>query len=143
MSKPQVTRIGCYAVISEDSKILLCRLGEGMVHKGQWTLPGGGQDFGETLEETVHREVFEETGLKVKVGPLISHASRIWHSPEKDMHSFQFLFSATVISGDLTHEVDGSTDLVEWVEIGAITVDNAVDIVHRAKEFLTQPACLP
>ncbi|MEI7984676.1 MAG: NUDIX domain-containing protein [Armatimonadota bacterium] len=143
MSKPQVTRIGCYAVISEYSRILLCRLGEGMVHRGRWTLPGGGQDFGETLKETVLREVFEETGLKVKVGPLISHSSGVWQLPEKDMHSFQFLFTATVISGDLTHEVDGSTDLVEWVEMDAITVDNAVNIVHRAKEFLMQPACLP
>jgi 8-oxo-dGTP diphosphatase len=143
MSKPQVTRIGCYAVISKDSMILLCRLGEGMVHKGRWTLPGGGQDFGETLEETVTREVFEETGLNVQVGPLISHTSGIWQTQEKDIHSFQFLFLASVISGDLTHEIDGSTDLVQWVDIDSITQDNAVDIVHRAKDFLTLLSCLP
>lgn len=143
MPKPQVTRIGCYAVISEDSRILLCRLGEGMGHKGMWTLPGGGQDFGETLEETAIREVYEETGLNVQTGPLISYTSGIWQLPEKDMHSFQFLFSASVISGNLTHEIDGSTDLVEWVEIEVLTIDNAVDIVHRAKEFLMRPACLP
>ena len=35
-----------------------------------WTPPGGGVEFGESLEETVIREVKEETGLDVEVGPL-------------------------------------------------------------------------
>ena len=34
-------------------------------NQGQWTLPGGGQDLGETVFETAVREVYEETGLTV------------------------------------------------------------------------------
>ena len=123
--------------------ILLCRLGEGMVHKGKWTLPGGGQNFGETLEQTVAREVLEETGFTVHVGSLVSHGSVIWQAPEKDIHSFQFLFSATVRSGEITHEIGGSTDHAAWVELESISCDNAVDIVLRAKEIATLPSLNP
>lgn len=107
-----------------------------MVDRGRWTLPGGGQNFGETLEETVIREVHEETGLQVSVGQLLSHSSRIWLTEEKEMHSFQFLFFATVLGGELTNEIEGSTDQVAWVELESIKDENSVDIVLRAKEVL-------
>ena len=138
MSKSQVTRIGCYGIITQESSILLCRLGDGLEHTGRWTLPGGGQDFGETLEETVVREVWEETGLTVSVESLVSYSSKIWQRAESDIHSFQFLFSATVIGGELRNEMDGSTDLAEWVNFDAISSDNSVDIVHRALEHVKQ-----
>ena len=138
MSKSQVTRIGTYAVISKDSLILLCRLCGELKNAGRWTLPGGGLDFGESLEEGLMREVFEETGFHVLVGQMVSHHSGLWQLPERDIHSFQFLFDAKIESGELTHETNGSTDLVEWVELGSITDMNSVDIVQRAKEMLKQ-----
>jgi ADP-ribose pyrophosphatase YjhB (NUDIX family) len=139
MLKPKTTRIGCYGVITNDSKILLCRLCGPLIHAGRWTLPGGGMEFGETLEQAVMREVFEETGLNVTVGRLMSHGSRVWENEKETLHSFQFLFTADIQSGTLTHETNGTTDLVEWVEINGITDENSVDIVHRALEYLKQP----
>ena len=140
MSKLQSTRIACYAVIAENSKILLCRLSTDMVHRGKWTLPGGGLNFGESLEQALEREVFEETGLTVTANKLLTHNSHVWEFPDKSLHGFQFLFSVTNIQGNLRHETKGSTDLVAWVDIEGLTEDNSVDIVRQALGILTQPS---
>ena len=46
---------------------------------GQWSLPGGAVDVGETLQACVIREMREETGLDVEVGPVIEVFDRIMH----------------------------------------------------------------
>ena len=45
--------------------------------QGQWTLPGGGIEVGETLEAGIARELVEETGLIVDVGPIVEVFDRI------------------------------------------------------------------
>jgi 8-oxo-dGTP diphosphatase len=45
--------------------------------KGQWSLPGGGVEVGETLEAGIARELVEETGLLVEVGPIVEVFDRI------------------------------------------------------------------
>ena len=52
-------RVGVYAVVIEDNKILLTRQWDG------YSLIGGGVEKGETIEESIVREVKEETGLTI------------------------------------------------------------------------------
>jgi 8-oxo-dGTP pyrophosphatase MutT (NUDIX family) len=61
-------RVGCStAIFNEEGKVLLTRRRD----NGQWCLPSGGMDAGESPSETAIREVFEETGLEVRVKRLV------------------------------------------------------------------------
>ena len=73
-SKPVV---GVGAVIVCDGEVLLVRRAHPPL-EGEWSIPGGGLELGEKLREGVAREVLEETGLDVQVGPLIDVVDSIF-----------------------------------------------------------------
>jgi len=58
------------------SQVLLIRRGQEPL-KGEWSLPGGAVELGETLEEAVCREVLEETGLVVEPAEIVQAFDRI------------------------------------------------------------------
>ena len=68
--------VGVGAVIVEGDTVLLIRRRYEPL-AGQWSLPGGAVEVGETLEECVAREMLEETGLEVEVGPVVEVFDRI------------------------------------------------------------------
>lgn len=70
IEKPKRPAIGVGGVVWKDNKILLIQRGK-EPGKGQWSLPGGHQEWGETVRQALAREVREETGLDVAVGALI------------------------------------------------------------------------
>ena len=63
-------------IFDGDGRVLLIQRGRDP-GKGLWTVPGGRVEFGEPLVEAVRREIREETGLAVEVGPLIEVVERI------------------------------------------------------------------
>jgi 8-oxo-dGTP diphosphatase len=75
-SYPDRPIVGVGAVVIVDHKVVLIkRRYEPLA--GQWSLPGGMLEVGETLEAGAAREIFEETGLVVDVGPVIEVFDRI------------------------------------------------------------------
>lgn len=68
--------VGVGAVVIRDGRVLLGKRGHEPL-KGQWSLPGGAVEVGETLKEAVAREILEETGLCIHVGPVIEILDRI------------------------------------------------------------------
>ena len=68
--------VGVGGVVVDGARVLLVRRAHPPL-MGEWSLPGGGVEVGETLEAAVVREVREETGLAVSVGPLIEAFERI------------------------------------------------------------------
>jgi len=73
--------VGVGAVVIDGSRVLLVRRGHEPL-KGEWSVPGGAVETGETLEAAVVREVQEETGLCVDVGPIVDVLDRIHLDPD-------------------------------------------------------------
>jgi 8-oxo-dGTP diphosphatase len=74
---PDRPLVGVGGVVIEDGRALLIRRGTEPL-LGQWSIPGGSLELGETLEQGVARELLEETGLEVKVIELIEVFDRIY-----------------------------------------------------------------
>src|SRR3989337_337946 len=73
---PERPMVGVGGVVIRDTRVLLVqRASEPLA--GQWSLPGGAVELGETLEEAVVRELKEETGLTVRVVKLVEAFERI------------------------------------------------------------------
>jgi mutator protein MutT len=99
---PDRPLVGVGAVIVDgDSVVLVKRAHEPL--KGEWSLPGGTVEVGETLVDAVVREVREETGLTVRVGSLIEVLDRV-HRADDGRVEYHFVlldYRCTVISGAL------------------------------------------
>jgi 8-oxo-dGTP diphosphatase len=78
--------VGVGGVIIDQGRALLIRRGSEPL-LGEWSIPGGTLELGETLEEGVARELLEETGLTVRVIELIEVFDRIYleSPPGNDM----------------------------------------------------------
>ena len=72
--------VGVGGVVIDESRALLIRRG-GPPLEGQWSIPGGMLELGETLEQGVARELMEETGLEINVLELIEVFERIFPAP--------------------------------------------------------------
>jgi len=117
--------VAAYAVIVRDDEILLARLAPYLGEQEQWTLPGGGIDFGEDPRDAVVREVYEETGLDVEVGDRawIDSARRYASVSDTDMHSVRMVFEAwaSVDSPEpRVVEENGSTVDARWVPLASV-----------------------
>jgi ADP-ribose pyrophosphatase YjhB (NUDIX family) len=123
-------RLGCSAaILDEQGRILLTR----RTDNGQWCLPGGGVESGESVAEACEREVFEETGLRVRVKRLIgvySHPDQLVIYPDGNKAFIVALhFEAEITGGEL-----GLSN--ETTDFGYFTMDQieGMDLIGRHEE---------
>jgi ADP-ribose pyrophosphatase YjhB (NUDIX family) len=112
--------VGVGVAIVRDGKILLIKR-RNEPGKGLWAVPGGKVEYGETLRDAAAREVKEETGLDIAVGPLI------WSGESISAHGHLVLidFLGSVLGGQLAASDDAEQAL--WVD------------VEKAKELALTP----
>lgn len=93
-------RLGCSAAIfDEQGRVFLTRRAD----NGQWCLPSGGMESGESVTEACAREVWEETGLQVRVRRLVgvySHPDQLTVYQDGNMfHIVALHFEADIVDG--------------------------------------------
>ena len=74
---PDQPIVGVGAIVFKEDEVLLVRRGKEPA-LGEWSLPGGVVEVGETLEEALHRELLEETGIEVEILGLSAFLERIF-----------------------------------------------------------------
>ena len=137
------TRLAAYAVVVNDAdEILLTWFNGGPDRLGaRWSLPGGGVDFDEAIEDAVVRETYEETGYVVEVGAFLG-AHHVTAPPNRlsprPYRAQRFLFAADVVGGRLgTVEVGGTTDFARWVPLDDVQPGTgAADVVDLAVAYV-------
>ena len=110
------SRVGAYVVCVRDGSLLLVRF----TGVDRWALPGGGLDHGEDPRDAAVREVAEETGLEVTLGPLLDIGSRVWDDRAYRLHMISIIYSGEITGGTLRHEVGGSSDHAAWVPLADV-----------------------
>ena len=130
ISRQGKIRLGCSAAIfDEQGRVFLTRRAD----NGQWCLPSGGMESGESVTEACEREVWEETGLQVRVKRLVgvySHSDQLTVYP--DGNKFQIValhFEAEVLNGE-----PGLSE--ETTEFGYFSMDEIqeMDFLGRHRE---------
>jgi 8-oxo-dGTP diphosphatase len=113
------TYLSVYAPIARDGRVLLAYNQRGP-YKGTWGLPGGGVEFGETPEQAIRRELWEEIGVHVETPTLYdvhSHRTLFERPPVGwiDFHHIALLYRVTLKTApaEQIHSPDPS-EQVAW-----------------------------
>ena len=131
---PERPIVGVGAVIVDEGRVVLIKRKYEPL-KGHWSLPGGMVEIGETLESALSREMLEETGLRVDVGPVIEVFDRIMHDEQKRVryHFVLIDYLCWPAGGTLTPGSD--VDAAIWVDPVALTqydlTEKATSVIQR------------
>jgi 8-oxo-dGTP diphosphatase len=139
---PESPLVGVGAVIvdhhrdhhRDENRVLLIRRGQPPLI-GEWSLPGGVLECGETLREAVVREAREETGLVVETGEMLGVYERLIRDDEGRLRYHYVLidFLCRPVSGDL--EAGSDAEDVRWFtrdELPALNLaDDTNDVVLK------------
>jgi len=110
---PDNPLVGVGAVIVEENRVLLIRRGQPPL-LGEWSLPGGVLECGETLREAVAREAREETGLLVETAEMLGVYERVIRDDGRRVRYHYVLvdFLCRPVGGDLKAGSDAAD--VRW-----------------------------
>jgi mutator protein MutT len=112
-SYPERPIVGVGAIVLDGDRVLLVKRAHEPL-KGEWSVPGGAVEVGETLEAAIRREVREETCLDIEVGSIVDVLDRIRRDPEGrvEFHYVLVDFACTPVGGTL--QCGSDADETTW-----------------------------
>lgn len=134
---PHRPRLAVRALIVEEDRLLLVNAYPDL-RLDLWCAPGGGVEPHQSLPENLARELFEETGLTIEVGPLA--LVNEFHDPDSGFHQVEMFFRCKVIDGTVSDDwIDTDTVVTKR---GWFTRDD-VEAMHVLPESLARVAFEP
>jgi 8-oxo-dGTP diphosphatase len=144
---PDAPIAGVGAIIVRDDpsgpkQVLLIRRGQEPL-KGEWSLPGGAVELGETLEQAICREVLEETGLVVETVDIVQAFDRISRDEEGRVQYHYVLidFLCRIVGGSLacaTDAIDGRWATAD--ELDGLT-PLTIEVIRKALKMASWELC--
>ena len=111
--------VGVGAVVVRDGKALLIKRGH-EPRKGEWSLPGGIVELGESLVDALRREVREETGLEISIGAHIETFDRIHHDTEGRVRFHFVIVDYLCVAADGEPIAGTDADAVAWASVAEL-----------------------
>src|SRR5947207_15927452 len=111
---PDRPLVGVGAVIVRDGRVVIVQRSTEPL-KGQWSIPGGALEIGETLRQCAAREALEETGLRVEAGEVLDVFDSIVHDAQgrTQYHYVLIDFLCRVVGGEL--KVGSDAAEARWI----------------------------
>jgi len=139
------TRLAAYAVILDDAaQVLLALWNE--APEPLWTMPGGGVELDETVEQGVVREVREETGYDVELTRMLgvdTHVVGVGERPhvtDRPLRGVRLVYEARIVGGELRNELGGTTDEARWFPLAEVASLARVPLVDIALGMRSAPS---
>jgi 8-oxo-dGTP diphosphatase len=139
---PEQPIVGVGAILFQEESVLLIKRGREPA-RGQWSIPGGVVDLGETLQAAVAREALEETHLEVEPLALVKVLDRIFRDKEGRVayHYVLVDFLCRYKGG----EVRPGSDALEarFVPVAELVLLNVIpatrEVIYQAARLLKNP----
>ncbi len=135
---PAAPIVGLGAVVWHQGKVLMVQRGR-PPRAGIWSLPGGAQLLGETVEEGIRREIREETGIEIELLGLLEVINSVQRDPEgRVLYHYTIIdYAARLIGGEVQAGDDAADaawfapDALHGMELWAETIR----VIEESRRF--------
>jgi 8-oxo-dGTP diphosphatase len=135
---PDRPLVGVGAVIAHEGRVVIVQRGTEPL-KGQWSVPGGALEIGETLRQCAVREALEETGLEVEAGEVLEVFDAIYVEPDGRIlyHYVLIDFACRLLAGEL--RAGGDAVQAKWVTLEELA---AYQVAETARKVIAKALAL-
>jgi ADP-ribose pyrophosphatase YjhB (NUDIX family) len=119
-------------VIKRDENILLCK----PIDKDYFFLPGGHVEFGDSLEETLYKELSEETGIEkdeISNISLVSHLEQVYGDGDQKRHELNMIYKIDLLT---SREIVSQEDHIEFHWLATSEIEHTKILPNGIKNYL-------
>ena len=122
--------VGVGAVVIHDDRVLLIKRGK-PPNQHQWAIPGGKVKPGETLQQAAEREIYEETGIKIRAGKSVFTFEHIEHSEDGRLRAHYVVTDllAEYVSGEIRAQSDAAE--AKWFSRHELKITGGINATTR------------